>query len=384
VVIVFILAGRYFEARAKRRSGAALRALLELGAKDVAVLRDGREERVPVDQLAGGATASWSAPARRSPPTASSWRAPRPWTPSLLTGEPVPVEVGPGDDVVGATVNAGGRLVVEATRVGADTAAGPDRPPGDRRPDRQGPGPTPGRPGLGRLRADRHRPGVATLGFWLGIGAPATEAFTAAVAVLIIACPCALGLATPTALMVGTGRGAQLGVLIKGPEVLESTRRSTPSCSTRPAPSPPAAWRSWPSWPPTVGRSRTPSVLRLAGASRTPPSTPSPPPSPPAPERARLGDLPRSRDFASHQGLGVPASVDGHDVVAGRERFVGSTDWSRRADRRPPRLRRGAAALHTHRGRRRLGRPGARASSWWPTPSSPPRPRPSPSCGRWD
>ena len=229
-VTTFLLAGRYFEARSKRRAGAALRALLELGAKDVAVLRptssgaDGRELRIPIDRLAVGdrfvvrpgekvATDGVVEEGRSAVDAA------------LLTGESVPVDVGPGDAVVGATVNAGGRLVVRATRVGADTQLAQMAKLVD---DAQS-----GKAPVQRL-ADRIS-GVfvpivialagATFGFWLGTGAGVAAAFTAAVAVLIIACPCALGLATPTALLVGTGRGAKLGILIKGPEVLEATRR---------------------------------------------------------------------------------------------------------------------------------------------------------------
>ena len=229
-VTTFLLAGRYFEARSKRRAGAALRALLELGAKDVAVLRptssgaNGRELRIPIDQLAVGdrfvvrpgekvATDGVVEEGRSAVDAA------------LLTGESVPVDVGPGDAVVGATVNAGGRLVVRATRVGADTQLAQMAKLVD---DAQS-----GKAPVQRL-ADRIS-GVfvpivialaaATFAFWLGTGAGVAAAFTAAVAVLIIACPCALGLATPTALLVGTGRGAKLGILIKGPEVLEATRR---------------------------------------------------------------------------------------------------------------------------------------------------------------
>ena len=224
-VTVFLLAGRYAEARAKRRAGAALRALLELGAKDVALLDpDGREQRVPVGRLAVGdrfvvrpgekiATDGVVEEGRSAVDAA------------LLTGESVPVDVGPGDAVVGATVNAGGRLVVRATRVGSDTQlaqitrlvtdAQNGRAPVQRLADRVSAVFVPAVVLLAAL----------TLGFWLATGAGAAAAFTAAVAVLIVACPCALGLATPTALLVGTGRGARLGILIKGPEVLEATRR---------------------------------------------------------------------------------------------------------------------------------------------------------------
>ena len=224
-VTVFILAGRYLEARAKKRSGAALRALLELGAKDVAVLRDGREQRIPVDQLAVG-DRFVVRPGEKIATDGEVVEGSSAVDASMLTGEPVPVEVGPGDAVVGATVNAGGRLVVRATRVGADTQLAQIGPAGRGRADRQGAGAAAGRPGLGGVRPgrDRARAGHARRTGW-PTGAGAEAAFTAAVAVLIIACPCALGLATPTALLVGTGRGAQLGILIKGPEILESTRR---------------------------------------------------------------------------------------------------------------------------------------------------------------
>lgn len=222
-VTTFILAGRYFEARSKRRAGAALRALLELGAKDVAVLRGGREQRIPIDQLVVGdhfvvRPGEKIATDGRVVEGASAVDA------SMVTGESVPVEVGPDDPVVGATVNAGGRLVVEATRVGADTQLAQMARLVE---DAQN-----GKAQAQRL-ADRISGifvpivislSIATFGFWLGASGNASAAFTAAVSVLIIACPCALGLATPTALMVGTGRGAQLGILIKGPEVLETTR----------------------------------------------------------------------------------------------------------------------------------------------------------------
>ncbi len=223
-VTTFLLAGRYFEARSKRRAGAALRALLELGAKDVAVLHDGRELRIPIDRLAVG-DRFVVRPGEKVATDGVVEEGRSAIDAALLTGESVPVDVGPGDAVVGATVNAGGRLVVRATRVGADTQLAQMAKLVD---DAQS-----GKAPVQRL-ADRIS-GVfvpivialaaATFAFWLGTGAGVAAAFTAAVAVLIIACPCALGLATPTALLVGTGRGAKLGILIKGPEVLEATRR---------------------------------------------------------------------------------------------------------------------------------------------------------------
>ncbi len=223
-VTTLILAGRWFEARSKRRAGAALRALLELGAREVAVLRGNAEVRIPVEQLAVG-DLFVVRPGEKVATDGVVEQGSSAVDRSMLTGESVPVEVGTGDQVVGATVNAGGRLVVRATRVGADTQLAQMARLVE---DAQN-----GKAEVQRL-ADRVSGvfvpiviglAVATLGFWLGAGVGASAAFTAAVAVLIIACPCALGLATPTALMVGTGRGAQLGILIKGPEVLEQTRR---------------------------------------------------------------------------------------------------------------------------------------------------------------
>ena len=222
---MFILAGRYFEARAKKRSGAALRALLELGAKDVAVLRDGREQRIPVDQLTVG-DRFVVRPGEKIATDGEVVEGSSAVDASMLTGEPVPVEVGPGR-------RGGGR---HGQRRAAGWSCGPPgsaptpswrRSPAWSRPAQSGKAP------VQRL-ADRVSAvfvpvvialALGTLGFWLGTGAGAEAAFTAAVAVLIIACPCALGLATPTALLVGTGRGAQLGILIKGPQILESTRR---------------------------------------------------------------------------------------------------------------------------------------------------------------
>ena len=222
-VTTFIVAGRYFEAKAKRQSGAALRALLDMGAKDVAVLRDGTEVRIPIDQLAVG-DRFVVRPGEKIATDGVIDEGTSAVDTSMLTGESVPVEVGPGDTVVGATVNVGGRLVVTATRVGSDTQLAQMARLVE---DAQN-----GKAEVQRL-ADRVSAvfvpiviglSLATLAAWLLTGHSATQAFTAAVAVLIIACPCALGLATPTALLVGTGRGAQLGILIKGPEVLESTR----------------------------------------------------------------------------------------------------------------------------------------------------------------
>ena len=223
-VTTFLLAGRYLEKRAKRRAGQALRALLELGARDVAVLRDGGEVSIPVDELAVGQEFVVR-PGERVATDGVVVRGTSAIDASLLTGEPVPVEVEPGDEVTGATVNAGGRLVVRATRVGADTRLAQMARLVDAAQN--------GKADVQRL-ADRVSAvfvpvviaiAAGALGFWLGAGAGPEAAFTAAVSVLIVACPCALGLATPTALMVGTGRGAQLGILIRGPEVLEDTRR---------------------------------------------------------------------------------------------------------------------------------------------------------------
>ena len=224
VVTVFILAGRYLEARAKTRAGAALRALLGMGAKDVALLRDGVEVRRPIAELVVD-DLFVVRPGEKVATDGIVVEGMSAVDTSMLTGEPVPVEVGVGDPVVGATVNASGRLVVRATRVGADTqlaqmadlvsAAQNGKAPVQRLADRVSAVFVPIVVALS----------LVTLIGWLLAGAGPEFAFTAAVAVLIIACPCALGLATPTALLVGTGRAAQLGILVKGPQVLESTRR---------------------------------------------------------------------------------------------------------------------------------------------------------------
>ena len=303
-VTTFLLAGRYAEARAKRRSGAALQALLELGAKDVAVLRDGHEQRIPIDQLAVGDTFVVR-PGEKVATDGVVADGTSAIDASLLTGEPVPVEVGPGDAVTGATVNAGGRLVVRATTVGADTKLAQIARLVE---DAQN-----GKAPVQRL-ADRISAvfvpivialAVATLGFWLGSGASATTAFTAAVAVLIIACPCALGLATPTAIMVGTGRGAQLGIIIKGPEVLESTRRVDTIVLDKTGTVTTGRMALV-----DVGRRRRRGTRRGAAASpapsRTPPSTRSAGPSPTPP--ATRAPSRRSRGSPTPRASASPAS----------------------------------------------------------------------------
>ncbi|MEU8108244.1 heavy metal translocating P-type ATPase [Nonomuraea muscovyensis] len=321
-VTAFLLAGRYFEARAKRRAGAALRALLELGAKDVAVLRDGVEVRVPTDRLATG-DRFVVRPGEKIATDGVVEEGSSAVDASMLTGESVPVEVRPGDTVTGATVNAGGRLVVRATRIGSDTQLAQMAKLVEEAQT--------GKAQVQRL-ADRISGvfvpvvialALGTLGFWLGTGAGATAAFTAAVAVLIIACPCALGLATPTALLVGTGRGAQLGILIKGPEVLESTRRVDTVVLDKTG---------------TVTEGRMTlvathvadgedeaEVLRLAGALEHA----SEHPIAQAIARGaaeRVGDLPAPEDFANVEGLGVQGVVDGHAVLVGRPKLL--AEWS--------------------------------------------------------
>ncbi|KDN20227.1 heavy metal translocating P-type ATPase [Amycolatopsis rifamycinica] len=320
-VTTFILAGRYFEARSKRRAGAALRALLELGAKEVAVLRGGTEVRIPTSELAVG-DRFVVRPGEKIATDGVVEDGKSAVDASMLTGESVPVEVGEGDAVTGATVNAGGRLVVRATRIGAGTQLAQMAKLVE---DAQS-----GKADVQRL-ADRVSGvfvpiviglAVATLGFWLGSGAGTAAAFTAAVAVLIIACPCALGLATPTALLVGTGRGAQLGILIKGPEVLESTRRVDTVVLDK-------------TGTVTAGRMTLTAVhtaegvdeaelLRLAGAledaSEHPIATAI---ARGARERA---DLPAVEDFTNVEGLGVRGVVDGHAVLVGRSALL--EDWS--------------------------------------------------------
>ncbi|MGY1815573.1 heavy metal translocating P-type ATPase [Blastococcus sp. SYSU D00820] len=321
-VTTFLLAGRYAEARSKRRAGAALRALLEMGAKDVAVLRGGTERRIPVGELVVG-DVFLVRPGEKIATDGEVTEGSSAVDTSLLTGEPVPVEVGPGDAVVGATVNAGGRLLVRATRVGAETQLAQMARLVEEAQD--------GKAQVQRL-ADRVSGvfvpvvlalAVATLGFWIGTGAGLAAAFPAAVAVLIIACPCALGLATPTALMVGTGRGAQLGILIRGPEVLESTRTvdtvvldKTGTVTT--------GRMTLQDVVPAPGEDAD-RVLRLAGALEDASEHPiAQAVARGAAERA--GALPPVEGFTNVEGLGVQGVVEGTAVVVGRRRLL--ADWS--------------------------------------------------------
>lgn len=321
-VTTFILAGRYFEKRSKRQAGAALRALLELGAKEVAVLRQGVETRIPTSELRVG-DAFVVRPGEKIATDGVVVSGTSAVDASMLTGESVPVEVGAGDAVTGATVNAGGRLVVRATRIGADTQLA--------QMARLVEEAQTGKAEVQRL-ADRISGifvpiviviALGTLGVWLGAGFPASAAFTAAVAVLIIACPCALGLATPTALLVGTGRGAQMGILIKGPEVLESTRKVDTIVLDK-------------TGTVTSGRMTLTAVhtddgvereelLRLAGALEDASEHPIAQAVAAAATR-ELGALPSVEEFANVEGRGVQGIVDGHAVVVGRASLL--ADWS--------------------------------------------------------
>ncbi|MFK4547153.1 Cu+-exporting ATPase [Streptomyces ambofaciens] len=321
-VTALILAGRYLEAKSKRKAGAALRSLLELGAKDVAVLRGGTEVRIPVSQLAVG-DRFVVRPGEKVATDGTVVEGSSAVDASMLTGESVPTDVTVGDAVTGATVNAGGRLVVEATRIGADTQLA--------RMARLVEDAQNGKAAVQRL-ADRISavfvPAVilvalGTLLTWLFMTGDPAAAFTAAVAVLIIACPCALGLATPTALMVGTGRGAQLGILIKGPEVLESTRRVDTVVLDK-------------TGTVTTGRMSLQDVyvaegvqeaelLRLVGALEHASEHPI------AQAIAvgaieQVGSLPVPENFENVAGLGVQGVVDGHAVLVGREKLL--TEWA--------------------------------------------------------
>lgn len=322
-VTMFILAGRYFEKRSKRQAGAALRALLELGAKDVAVMRNGAEIRIPIDELSVG-DEFVVRPGEKIATDGVIVSGHSAIDASMLTGESVPVEAGPGDAVTGATVNASGRLVVRATRVGGDTQLAQMAKLVE---DAQS-----GKAEVQRL-ADRVSGifvpiaiiiAVISLGGFLGAGFPAASAFTAAVSVLIIACPCALGLATPTALLVGTGRGAQLGILIKGPEVLESTRRidtivldKTGTVTTGKMTLIDAV---------TASSQDRAELLRIAGAIEDA----SEHPIAQAVAKGAVAELdivlPEVENFQNVEGKGVTGVVDGRAVLVGRRTLL--EDWS--------------------------------------------------------
>ena len=322
-VTVFILAGRYFEARAKKRSGAALKALLELGAKETTLLRDGVETTVPTASLVVG-DLFVVRPGEKIATDGTVTEGNSAIDASMLTGESVPVEVGPGAAVVGATLNSGGRLVIRATRIGADTQlaqlgrlveqAQTGKAEVQRLADRVSAVFVPVVIGLA----------LATLAVWLLLGSGPVVAFTAAVATLIIACPCALGLATPTALLVGTGRGAQLGILIKGPQVLESTRRvdtivldKTGTVTT--------GRMSLVAIAPGAGTTEE-ELLALAGAAETGSEHPIAK-AIVAGARDLAGTLPTPESFASTDGLGVHALIDGRVVLVGRPRWL-ADQWA--------------------------------------------------------
>ena len=323
-VTMFILAGRYFEKRSKRQAGAALRALLELGAKEVAVLRDGVEVKIPTSDLQVG-DEFIVRPGEKIATDGIVVSGSSAVDASMLTGESAPVEVREGDSVTGATVNAGGRLVVRATRVGSDTQLAQMAKLVE---DAQ----------TGKAEVQRLADTISgvfvpivivvafiTLGAWLGAGFPVAAAFTAAVAVLVIACPCALGLATPTALLVGTGRGAQMGILIKGPEVLESTRKvdtvvldKTGTVTSGKMTLTDVITESG------VDRAE---LLRFAGALEDSSEHPI------AQAIAKgatqeVGQLPTPEDFANVEGKGVQGIVEGTPVVVGRESLL--ADWSQK------------------------------------------------------
>ncbi len=326
-VTMFILAGRYFEKRSKKQAGAALRALLELGAKEVAVLRGGVETKIPVEDLQVG-DEFIVRPGEKIATDGVVVSGTSAVDASMLTGEAVPVEVAEGDAVTGATTNVGGRLVIRATRIGSDTQLAQMAQLVE---DAQT-----GKAEVQRL-ADRIS-GVfvpiviviafVALGGWLGAGFPVTAAFTTAVAVLVIACPCALGLATPTALLVGTGRGAQMGVLIKGPEVLESTRKVDTVVLDKTGTVTTGKMTLVGVF--TEDRTDRAELLRLAGALEDASEHPI------AQAIAKgatqeVGSLPTPSDFANIEGKGVQGIVDGHAVLVGRDSLL--AEWSQQLSR---------------------------------------------------
>jgi Cu+-exporting ATPase len=323
VITTLILLGRFLEARAKSRSGEAIRMLLELGAKEARVLRDGEEVPVPIEEVAVG-DVMVVRPGEKIPTDGEVVEGRSAIDQSMLTGESVPVEVEPGAEVAGATINTYGRLVVRATKVGADTALAQIA--------RLVEAAQSGKAPVQRL-ADRISAvfvpvviaiSLATLGGWLLAGASASDAFTAAVAVLIIACPCALGLATPTALMVGTGRGAQLGILIKGPEVLEQTRRIGTIVLDKTG-TVTEGRMELAEVTPLNGAMRA-EVLRLAGAVEAASEHPVAQ-AVAAAARREVGDLPPVTEFRNLPGVGVEGIVDGHAIEVGRKDGAITVSW---------------------------------------------------------
>jgi P-type Cu+ transporter len=323
VITTLILLGQYLEARAKSRSSEAIRTLLELGAKDARVVRDGSEVSVPIEQVAPGDLLVVR-PGEKIPTDGAVVEGASAVDQSLLTGESLPVEVGPGSEVAGATINTYGRLVVRATKVGAETALAQIA--------RLVEAAQSGKAPVQRL-ADRVSAvfvpvvivlALATLAGWLLLGGSAEAAFTAAVAVLIIACPCALGLATPTALMVGTGRGAQLGIVIKGPEVLEQTR-SVDTVVLDKTGTVTEGRMELAEVAPLDGASRH-EILRLAGAVESASEHPIAQ-AVTATARLEVGELPPVSGFRNVPGVGVVGTVEGHDVEIGRRDVLITVAW---------------------------------------------------------
>ena len=323
VITTLILVGRYLEERAKSRAGAALRALLELGAKEARVLRDGEEVLVPIEELRIG-DVFVVRPGEKIATDGVVEEGESAIDQSLLTGESVPVDVGPGADVAGATINTYGRLIVRATKVGAETAlaqiarlvteAQSGKAPIQRLADRVSAVFVPAVIAIS----------LATLAGWLAVTGDAGDAFSAAVAVLIIACPCALGLATPTALMVGTGRGAQLGILIKGPEVLEETRKIGTIVLDKTG-TVTEGRMELVDVRPLNGATRA-EVLRLAGAVEDASEHPIAQAVATA-ARAEVGKLPPVEAFANRPGIGVVGRVEGHEVEVGRTNGEITVSW---------------------------------------------------------
>ncbi len=323
VITTLILVGRYLEARAKKRSGAAIRALLDLGAKEAQVLRDGKEVAVAIEDVAPG-DLMVVRPGEKIPTDGVVVEGDSAVDQSMLTGEPVPVDVGPGSDVAGATINTYGRLVVRATKVGEETAlaqiarlvaeAQSGKAPIQRLVDRVSAVFVPIVLGLA----------LATLAGWIAVTGDATAAFSAAVAVLIIACPCALGLATPTALMVGTGRGAQLGILIKGPETLERTRRITTVVLDKTGTVTEGTVQL--TGVTTLNGATRAEVLSLAGAVEAASEHPIAQ-AVAAAARAEVGELAPVTDFRNVPGVGVSGLVEGHQVEVGRSDGAITVSW---------------------------------------------------------